>query len=91
MELWGKDTAFCGNYRVLVRCFATTRAGERVGLPNDFQDAATRITACCVLPRLPSVVICSDPGRLYQTDRESLLERTDEGRASVEAAAGGAA
>jgi hypothetical protein len=46
MELWGKDVAFCGT----VCPVFYTRAGEHVVLPNDFQDAATRITSavCCL-------------------------------------------
>jgi hypothetical protein len=46
MELWGKDAAFRGT----VSPVFYTRSGERVALPNDLQEAATRITAavCCV-------------------------------------------
>jgi hypothetical protein len=46
MELWGKDGTFCGT----VCPIFYTRAGERVVLPNDFQDAAIRITSavCCL-------------------------------------------
>jgi hypothetical protein len=46
MELWGKDAA----YRGTVCPVFYTRAGERVVLPEDFQDAATRITSavCCL-------------------------------------------
>jgi hypothetical protein len=46
MELWGKDAAFRGS----VCPVFYTRAGEPVMLPNDFQDAAYRITSavCCV-------------------------------------------
>src|SRR5260370_4123249 len=46
MELWGNDVAFSGT----VCPVFYTRAGERIVLPNDFQDAATRITSalCCL-------------------------------------------
>ena len=46
MELWGNDVAFRGT----VCPVFYTRAGERIVLPNDFQDAATRITSavCCL-------------------------------------------
>jgi hypothetical protein len=46
MELWGEDVGLRG----AVSPVFYTRAGERVVLPNDFQDAATRITAavCCL-------------------------------------------
>jgi len=46
MELWGNDVAFRGT----VCPVFYTRAGERVMLPNGFQEAATRITSavCCL-------------------------------------------
>jgi hypothetical protein len=46
MELWGKDAAFRGT----VCPVFYTRAGERLVLPNDFQDAATQIASavCCL-------------------------------------------
>lgn len=46
MELWGNDVAFRGT----VCPVFYTRAGERVVLPNAFQDAAARITSavCCL-------------------------------------------
>jgi hypothetical protein len=46
LELWGKDVGFRGT----VCPVFYTRAGERVALPDDLQDAATRITSavCCV-------------------------------------------
>jgi hypothetical protein len=46
MELWGKDVAFRGTVCPVFH----TRAGERAALPNDFQDAAHRITSavCCL-------------------------------------------
>lgn len=64
MELWGKDAAFCGT----VRPVFYTRAGERVVLPNDFQDAAHRITSavCCLGCRhchlLGPRPVVADPG-----------------------------
>ena len=88
MELWGKDAAFRGT----VCPVFYTRAGERVVLPNDFQDAATRITSavCCLGcrhchllgPRLTA------PDR---TENPNALDVTDERSASVDAVAGGAA
>ncbi|MGA7400748.1 MAG: hypothetical protein WBW38_12050, partial [Candidatus Sulfotelmatobacter sp.] len=46
MELWRNDVAFRGS----VSPVFYTRGGERVVLPNDFQDGATRITSavCCL-------------------------------------------
>jgi hypothetical protein len=88
MELWGKDAAFRGTV-----CPAFyTRAGERLVLPNDFQDAATRITSavCCLGcrhchllgPRLIALDRAEDP---------NALDVTDERSASVDATASGAA
>jgi hypothetical protein len=88
MELWGKDAAFYGT----VCPVFYTRAGERVVLPNDFQDAATRITSavCCLGCRH-----CHLLGpRLIAPDRaedSNALDVTDERSASVDAAASGAA
>ena len=88
MELWGKDAAFRGT----VRPVFYTRSGERVVLPHDFQDAATRTTSavCCLGcrhchllgPRL------TGPGR---TENPNALDVADERRSSVDAVAGGAA
>ena len=86
MELWGKDVAFCGT----VCPVFYTRAGERVVLPNDLQDAATRITSavCCLGCRhchlLGPRLIAS--GRTENPNTHV----TDERRASVDAVAGGA-
>ncbi len=88
MELWGKDAAFCGT----VCPVFYTRAGERVVLPNDFQDAATRITSavCCLGCRhshlLGPKLIAPD-----RTENANALDVTDERRASVDAVVGGAA
>jgi len=88
MELWGKDVAFRGT----VWPVFYTRAGERVVLSNDFQDAATRITSavCCLGcrhchllgPRL------TGPGR---TENPNALDVTEERSTSVDAVASGAA
>jgi hypothetical protein len=88
MELWGKDVAFRG----AVSPVFYTRAGENVVLPNDFQDAATRITSavCCLGcrhchllgPRLTARDRTNDP---------NALDVTDDRSASVDAAASGAA
>src|SRR5947209_1400534 len=84
MELWGKDVAFRG----IVCPVFYTRAGERVVLPNDLQDAATRITSavCCLDcrhchllgPRL------TGPGR---TENPNALDVADERSASIDAIA----
>jgi hypothetical protein len=88
MELSGNDIAFRGT----VCPVFYTRAGERVVLPNDFQDAATRITSavCCLGcrhchllgPRLTA------PDR---TENLNALDVSEERGASVDAVAGGAA
>lgn len=46
MELWGKDRAFCGT----VFPAFYSRSGEALAVPDQFQDAVTRISAavCCV-------------------------------------------
>lgn len=46
MELWGKDRAFCG----VVSPAFYSRSGERVAVPDEFQDAMRRISAavCCI-------------------------------------------
>jgi hypothetical protein len=87
MELWRKDVAFRGT----VCPVFYTRAGERVVLPSDFQDAATRITSavCCLGCRH-----CHLLGpRLTALDRTENPNAhvTEEPRASVDAVAGGAA
>jgi len=85
MELWGNDVGFRGT---LCPVFYT-RAGERVVLPNDFQDAAHRITSavCCVGCRHchllgPKLIA---PNRL---EDRSILDVTDERSADVNAIAG---
>jgi hypothetical protein len=88
MELWGKDAAFYGT----VCPVFYTRAGERVVLPNDFQDAATRITSavCCLGCRhchlLGPKLIAPD-----RTDNPNVLVATDERSSRVDAVASGAA
>jgi hypothetical protein len=87
MELWGKDVAFRGAFCPVFY----TRAGERMVLSNDLQDAATRITSavCCfgcrhshlLGPRLTA------PRR---TENPQALDATDERSADVNAIAGGA-
>ena len=88
MELWGNDVAFCGT----VCPVFYTRAGEGVVLPNDFQEAATRITSalCCLGCRHchllgPRLTV---PDR---TENPNALDVTEERGANVDAAAGGAA
>jgi hypothetical protein len=88
MELWGKDVAFRGT----VCPVFYTRAGERVALPNDLQDAATRITSavCCIGCRhchlLEPNLIATD-----RTEKPNVLDVTDERGASIDAAVSGAA
>ncbi len=88
MELWGKDVAFCGT----VCPVFYTRAGERVALPNDLQDAATRITSavCCLGCRhchlLGPKLIAPD-----RTDNPNVLVVNHERSTSVDAVASGAA
>ena len=64
MESWGKDAAFRGT----VCPVFYTRAGERVVLPNNFQDAATESRLPCAASAVV-IVICSDLGRLPVTGR----------------------
>ena len=85
MDLWGKDVV----YRGTVCPIFYTRAGECVVLPNDFQDAAHRITSavCCVGCRHchllgPKLIA---PNRL---EDRSTLDLTDERSADVNAIAG---
>jgi hypothetical protein len=87
IELWGKDVGFRGT----VCPVFYTRAGERVVLPNDFQDAATRITSavCCLGCRHchllgPRLVV---PER---TEYSNALDVADDGSVSVDASASGA-
>jgi hypothetical protein len=88
MELWGNDEAFRGT----VCPVFYTRSGERVVLPNDFQDAATRITSavCCLGCRhchlLGPRLMAPD-----RTENPNALDVTGELRASVDAVVGGAA
>jgi hypothetical protein len=88
MELWGKDVGFRGT----VCPVFYTRAGERVVLPNAFQDAATRTTSavCCLGCRhchlLGPRVTAPD-----RTENPNTLDVTEERGASLDAVAGGAA
>ncbi|SRR6266568_5216401 len=87
MELWGKDAAFRGT----VGPVFYTRAGERVILPTDFQDAAYRITSavCCLGCRHCHLL---GPGLIApdRTEDSKALDGTDERGADVDAFAGGA-
>jgi len=88
MELWGKDVAFRG----AVSPVFYTRGGERVALPNEFLDAAARITSavCC-----PGCRHCHLLGpRLtasLQTEDQNALDARDERSATVDVVASGAA
>ena len=87
MELWGKDVAFRGT----VCPVFYTRAGERMVLSNDLQDAAIRITSavCCVGCR-HCHLLGPSPIASERTENRSALVVTDERSADVEAIAGGA-
>jgi hypothetical protein len=88
MELWGKDAAFRGT----VCPVFYTRAGERVVLPNDFQDAAYRIaSAVCCLGCRHSHLLEPRPIVSDRTDDPSALDVTDQRSADVNVIAGGAA
>jgi hypothetical protein len=87
MELWGKDTAFRG----AVCPIFYTRSGERVALPNDFQDAATRITsAVCCLGCRHCHLLGPRPIATDRTENPTALDVTEERSVSVDAVAGGA-
>jgi hypothetical protein len=88
MELWGKDAAFRGT----VSPVFYARSGERVALPNDLQEAATRITAavCCVGCRHCHLL---EPNLVTRerTEKPNGLDVSDERSASVDAVVSGAA
>jgi hypothetical protein len=88
MELWGKDVAFNGT----VCPVFYTRAGERVVLPNAFQDAATRITSavCCLGCRHCHLL---GPNLIapHRKENPNALDASDERSATVDVAAGGEA
>jgi hypothetical protein len=87
MELWGKDSAF----RNTVCPVFYTRAGERVVLPNDLQDAATRITsAVCCLGCRHCHLLRPRPIVPDRTEHPNALDGTDERSADVDTIAGGA-
>lgn len=87
MELWGNDVAFRGS----VSPVFYTRGGERVVLPNDFQEAATRITSsvCCLGCRHCHLL---GPGLTaqLQTEDHHALDVRDERSANVNVVASGA-
>jgi hypothetical protein len=88
MELWGKDAAFRGT----VCPVFYTRAGERVVLPNDLQDAATRITsAVCCLGCRHCHLLGPRPVAPDRTEDANALDVNDKLSAGVDAAASGAA
>jgi len=88
MELWGNDAAFRG----AVSPVFYTRGGEGVVLPNDFQEAAARITSavCCLGCRHSHLL---GPGVITpdRTNDPKAPDVTDERSASVDAVADGAA
>jgi hypothetical protein len=87
MELWGKDVSFRGT----VSPVFYTRAGERVVLPNHFQDAATRITsAVCCLGCRHCHLLGPRPIAPDRTEDPNALDGNDEPSADVNAMAGGA-
>jgi hypothetical protein len=87
MELWGKDVAFRGT----VCPIFSTRAGERAVLPNDFQNAAVRITSavCCLGCRHCHLLapMSIAPGRM---EDRSAPDVADEHSTDVSAITGGA-
>jgi hypothetical protein len=87
MELWGKDAAYSGT----VCPVFYTRAGESVVLPNDFQDAAHRITSavCCVGCR-HSHLLGPRPTAADRAGDRSSLDVRDERLADANAIPGGA-
>jgi hypothetical protein len=88
MELWGKDAAFRGT----VCPVFYTRAGERLVLPNDFQDAACRITtAVCCLGCRHCHLLGPRPIVPDRTEVPNAVDVTDERSADVNAIPGGAA
>lgn len=88
MELWGNDVVFRG----AVSPVFYTRGGERVVLPNDFLDAAARITSavcclgCCHCHLLGPRLTAS-----LQTEDHNALDARDERSATVDVVASGAA
>jgi hypothetical protein len=88
MDLWGKDAAFRGT----VSPVFYTRSGEHVALPNDLQEAATRITAavCCVGCRHCHLL---EPNLITteRMEKPNDLDVSDERSASVDAVVSGAA
>jgi hypothetical protein len=88
MDLWGNDVAFRGTVCPVFH----TRAGERVVLPNNFQDAAARITSavCCLGCRhchlLGPRLIAPD-----QAEYHGALDMREERIANVDAIASGGA
>jgi hypothetical protein len=88
MELWGKDVGFRGT----VCPVFYTRSGESVVLPNDLQDAATRITsAVCCLGCRHCHLLGPNLITTEQTEKSNGLDVNDERSASVDAAVSGAA
>jgi len=88
MELWGKDAAFRGT----VCPVFYTRAGERVMLPSDFQDAAYRITsAVCCLGCRHCHLLGPRPIVFDRTEDPNALDGTDDRSVDVDAISGGAA
>jgi hypothetical protein len=88
MELWGNDVAFRG----AVSPVFYTRGGERVVLPNEFLDAAARITAavCCLGCRHCHLLGPRVTASL-QTEDHNARDVRDERSATVDVVASGAA
>jgi hypothetical protein len=85
MELWGKDVGFRGT----VCPVFYTRSGERVVLPNDLQDAATRITsAVCCLGCRHCHLLGPRPAAPDRAEDRSGPDVTDERIADVNAMGG---
>jgi hypothetical protein len=85
MELWRNDAAFRGS----VSPVFYTRGGERVVLPDDFQDAATRITsAVCCLGCRHCHVLGPRQAAPDRTENPTALDVTGQRSVSVDAVAG---
>jgi hypothetical protein len=87
MEPWGKDAAFRGTECPVFY----TRAGERVVLPNDLQDAACRITsAVCCLGCRHCHLLGPGPIAADRSEDRSSLDATNGRSANVNAIPAGA-
>lgn len=84
MELWGKDSAFCG----AVSPVFYTRSGESAELPTHFQRAVAQVTAAaCCIGCHHCHLLGPPPITAEQTDNQSgenLVAQSDRGAAVCE-------